>query len=403
MNLVEQHIIKQGHKFWDECDRVCFASKNLYNQGLYRIRQHFFDTGEYLNYNAVQKQLQEEDQVDYRALPAKVGQWTLKLLDKEFISFFNANKAFKSNPKNFLGKPKLPKYKHKTQGRKVVTYTKQAISKRWLGHQIINPSGTTIMLPTKQTNIRQVRIIPRGDYYVIEVVYKRACKAQVKGNNHAAIDIGLNNLATVAFNWQQQGVLINGKPLKSINQFYNKKKAKLQSFVEDKSSNRIRKLNHKRNCKVKDYLHNSSRLLVNHLVALGVSKVIIGKNPNWKQEINIGKRNNENFVKIPHAIFIDQLTYKLQLEGITVVVREESYTSKCSFFDNEPIKKHETYQGKRVKRSWFKTSKGGLVHADWQAALNIGKKQLPKSFKTEVIEGVVVHPLRITPQKQHRA
>ena len=180
----------------------------------------------------------------------------------------------------------------------------------------------------------------------------------------------------------------------------NKKKAKLQSYIGDKGiSKKIIKLNNKRNNKVKDYLHNASRILVNHIVSIKVCKVIIGKNDNWKQEINLGKRNNENFVKIPHAVFIHQLKYKLELEGIEVIIREESYTSKCSFFDKEPIKKQEKYLGKRIKRSWFKTAIGFMVHADYHGALNIGKKQFPQAFVPEEIEAFVVSPLRITPHK----
>lgn len=398
MKLVEQHIISRHHSFWEECDKLCFLSKNLYNQALYRIRQYFFKTGKYLNYYELQQELQNEKQIDYTALPAKVSQWILKLLDKNFKSFFKSLKAYKQTPSKFLGRPKLPSYKDKIEGRNLLTYTIQAISKPFLRNEIIKLSKTTISFRTKQKNIQQVRIIPRNNHYVIEVIYKKEEAEAVKDNGqYAAIDIGLNNLATVAFNFKEQPIIINGKPLKSINQFYNKIKGKLQSIINQqgkKRTKRLKQLDFKRNNKVKNYLHNASRLLVNHLVSLGVSKVIIGKNPNWKQEINIGKVNNDNFVKIPHAIFIEQLEYKLKLEGVEVIIREESYTSKCSFFDNEPIKKQNQYKGKRIKRSWFKTSTDKLVHADVNGALNIGKKQFSKAFTLEKIEGVVVHPMR---------
>ena len=320
------------------------------------------------------------------------------MLDKNFKSCFKSLKADERAPSKFLGRPKLPSYKDKIEGRNLLTYTIQAISKPFLRNEIIKLSKTTISFRTKQKNIQQVRIIPRNNHYVIEVIYKKEEAEAVKDNGqYAAIDIGLNNLATVAFNFKEQPIIINGKPLKSINQFYNKIKGKLQSIINQqgkKRTKRLKQLDFKRNNKVKNYLHNASRLLVNHLVSLGVSKVIIGKNPNWKQEINIGKVNNDNFVKIPHAIFIEQLEYKLKLEGVEVIIREESYTSKCSFFDNEPIKKHNQYKGKRIKRSWFKTSTDKLVHADVNGALNIGKKQFSKAFTLEKIEGVVVHPLR---------
>lgn len=398
MKLVEQHIINNKHSFWQECDKLCFLSKNLYNQALYRIRQHFFKTGEYLVYYKLQQQLQNEKQIDYISLPAKVSQWVLKLLDKNFKSFFKALKAYKKNYSKFLGRPKLPKYKDKIEGRNLLTYTIQAVSKVFLRSGTIKLSKTNIAFKSKQNNIQQVRIVPKNNHYVIEVVYNKKEKEQIKDNaKYAAIDIGLNNLATVAFNFKEQPIIINGKPLKSINQFYNKTKSKLQSIINlqgKKTSKKLEYLHFKRNNKIKNYLHNASRILVNHLVSLGVSKVIIGKNDNWKQEINIGKRNNQNFVVIPHAVFIEQLEYKLKLVGVGVIVREESYTSKCSFFDNENICKHDQYKGKRIKRSWFKTSTGQLIHADVNAALNIGKKQFSKAFTLEKIEGVVVHPLR---------
>ncbi len=401
MKLVEQHIVRKNHSLWQECDRICWLSKNLYNQALYRVRQHFFETGNYLNYHDLQKQMQNERQIDYIAMPAKVSQWTLHLLDKNFKSFFKANQSYKKDPSKFLGKPKLLKYKDKEHGRNVCIYTIQAISNKELKSGFVKLSGTDIRFKTKQKSIKQVRVIPRIGHYVIEVVYEKEEKGQVSDNGkYAAIDIGLNNLATVTFNFKQRPVVLNGKPLKSINQHYNKEKARLQSHLTElKITKKITKLSNKRNNKVKQYIHKASRLLVNQMVSLSVSKVIIGKNKNWKQSINIGKRNNESFVKIPHAIFIEQLVYKLQLEGIVVILREESYTSKCSFFDNEPIKKQDQYVGKRISRSWFKTKGNLLVHADVNASLNIGKKQFPKAFTPEGIEGVVVHPLRLTPHK----
>ena len=402
MKLVERHIIKQGHDFHAECDRVCFASKNLYNQALYRVRQHFFETGKYLSYYELQKQLQNEKQVDYKNVPAKVAQWTLKQLDQAFRSFFAALQTYKKQPGKFNAPPRLPKYKHKNKGRKVAIYTIQAISKKALREGFIVPSGTNNRLNSpvaKGKNIKQVQIEPRNNHYVISVIYEQAEPELKQNNRYAAIDVGLDNLAAIAFNFKQKPLVINGKPLKSINQFYNKQRAEAQAYVPNKSSKRLQRLNNKRNNKVKYYLHNASRMLVNQFISHDVSTVIIGKNNDWKQEINIGKKNNQNFVTIPHAVFIDQLKYKCRLEGIEVIVREESYTSKCSFFDNEPIRKQEKYVGKRIKRSWFRTASGSLVHADINAAYNIGKKQFPKAFVPEEIEGVVVHPTRLTPCK----
>jgi len=220
MQLVETHIISKNHKFFNEIDRLCFKSKNLYNAGLYEIRQCFFKTGEYLNYNTLQRKFQNEKNPDYYALPAKISQQVLMQLDLVFKSFFNASKEYKINPNKFSAKPRIPRYKHKEQGRNKLTYTIQAISKKFLELQSIKLSGTEINFPTKASNINQVRIIACNYYYKIEVVYTMPEQKLKNTNIIAGIDIGLNNLATVAINSKNsKPFIINGKPLKSINQF----------------------------------------------------------------------------------------------------------------------------------------------------------------------------------------
>lgn len=211
----------------------------------------------------------------------------------------------------------------------------------------------------------------------------------------AAIDGGLNNLSTVTFNNGTKPFIINGKPLKSMNQFYNKKKSILQSYIGDKrkTSKRIVKLSNRRNNKISDYLHKSSRLLVNQLVLNGVDTLIIGKNVNMKQDINIGKKNNQNFTNLPLFRFLDMVKYKSELEGIKVKFVEESYTSKCSFFDGEDVRKLENYKGQRIKRGLFKTGTGKLVNADVNGTYNIMKKAIPNLF-IDGIEGLGVVPVK---------
>ena len=175
-------------------------------------------------------------------------------------------------------------------------------------------------------------------------------------------------------------ILINGKPLKSINQYYNKKLANLKSKLrnEKKTSKRIKSLTNKRNNKVNDYLHKTSRLITNYLVSNNINTLVVGKNKEWKQDVNIGKKNNQNFVQIPHSRLIDMLLYKCKLRGINVIITEESYTSKCSFLDDEGIKKHKVYKGNRIKRGLFKSSEGVLINADVNGSLNILKKVVGK-------------------------
>lgn len=271
------------------------------------------------------------------------------------------------------------------------------MSRKGLSKGIVQPSGVPIEIQTTHTSVNQVRIVPRGGYYVVEVVYTQEVKqADVDPNLYAGIDIGLNNLATLTAN--KSGFvprLVNGRPVKSINQFYNKVRADLQARLpkEQYTSSRLERFTNKRTRKIDHYLHTASKRIIDLLVTEGIGTLVIGKNVNWKQEVNIGKRNNQNFVQVPHARFIDMLTYKATLVGIRVIVTEESYTSKCSFLDNEPIQKHEVYAGKRVKRGLFRSMRGRFINADVNGAYNIIKKVAPKSF--EGVEDCVVNPVRL--------
>ena len=373
MQLVEQHIIKKNDNRYKILDEVCFKSKNLYNAALYEIRQHFFNTKQFLNWFSIDKIFKEKKQDDYYSLPCKVSQQTLKLLNQNFKSFFSLLKK-----KNYTKKKSIPKYLDKSKGRFVAVYTNQAISKKELRNGMIQLSGTDFKIKTKVdgNSVNQVRIVPKNSYYKVEVIYEVEEIEELEDNEkYAAIDLGVNNLATVSFN-ESKPFIINGKPLKSINQFYNKRKSELQSKLsgDRKSSNKINSITRKRNNKIKNYLHKASRCIVNHLVSNNVNTLIIGKNDNWKQETNIGKKNNQNFVSIPHSQFVEMISYKCKLVGIAVMMTEESYTSKCSFIDNEEMKHHEEYKGKRIKRGLFRTNEGRLINADLNGSLNIMRK-----------------------------
>ena len=313
-------------------------------------------------------------------------------------------KSFFALLKNKTVKNKLPKYLDKVNGRYVTTFTKQAISlKEFKKTSKLRLSQTDIYIATKLTDftsLKEVRIVPRTHHYVIEVVYQVKEKTHCDNGKYAAIDLGLNNLATVAFNEGSKPLIVNGRPLKSINQYYNKKKAQYQSRLKGnkRTSKRICTLTNKRNNKVTDYLHKASRLLVNQLVSQGITTLVIGKNKNMKQDINIGKVNNQNFVHLPIMRFADLMKYKCELEGIKVLFNEESYTSKCSFLDSEPICKHDKYMGKRVKRGLFVSRNGIKINADVNGAYNIMIKAIPNAF-ADGIEGVGVHPMVLTIKK----
>lgn len=392
MQLVEQHCIGAHDPRYSAIDDAAFRSKNLYNAANYLVRQSFIHHKIFLNYATIFHQIKTHEA--YQALPRKVSNDVLRLLEKNWKSFFKAVKAYEEDPSKFLGRPKLPKYKEK-DGRNILIYDKQALSKPALEQGIIAPSQLGIPIPTKQTSVKQVRIVPRGNHYVVEVVYEQEeVHASVDPTLVAAIDMGLNCLATLTSN--KPGFtprLVNGRPLKSINQHYNKQRAKLQSKLGKRgTSRRLDRFTNKRNRKINHYLHTQSRRLIDILREEGIGAVVIGKNPEWKQEINIGKRNNQNFVQIPHARFIDMLTYKAKLVGIQVILVEESHTSKCSFLDLEPIHHHDRYVGKRVKRGLFRASNGRRIHADVNGSLNILRKAIPESFG-QGIEGVAVRPV----------
>jgi putative transposase len=394
MYLVERHIIKSNNPLRKELDNVCFLSKNLYNKALYLVRQHYFSTKEYLDYYKLNRLLVDSKDVDYYALNTKVSKGTLLLLDRNFKSFFSLIKKKKS--KDYEKPISIPKYLDK-QGRYITVFEKNAVSKRFLKKGIIKLANISNTFVTKVTtdNIVEVRVLPRNNHHIVEVVYKKEEKPLLANNErYAAIDLGLNNLATISSNVEKP-FIINGRPLKSINQRWNKHKANLQSCLTSnkKSSKQIILITNKRNNRVKDYLHKSSRKIVNFLVSKNISTLVVGYNEEWKQNISIGKINNQSFVSVPFYTFIQQLQYKCKLEGINFILTEESYTSKCSFLDNELLEKKDTYLGNRVKRGLYKTVKGKLINADLNGSLNILRKVIGE-FQYPI--GACSTPVRIT-------
>lgn len=402
MLLVEQHVIRKSDPRFIPIDQAAFASKNLYNLANYTMRQSFIFQKKYIKYKALDKFMQKTDA--YRALPAKVAQWVLKQLDHDWQAFFAANKAYKTNPGAFTGRPKLPKYKEKQAGRNLLTYTMQAIGKKMLRKGVIKPSGLDIEVSTIQKKVNQVRVTPRKGFYVVEVIYERApTPEKVNPDWVAGMDLGLDVLLALTSNKPGfQPLLVNGNPLKSINQFYNKRKAELQSRLTGNrhTSNQIEELSNKRNRRVRHYLHAASRQIVDHLIQENIGVLVVGKNEGWKQDINMGKKINQAFVSIPHAQFIDMLAYKCELSGIKIIPTEESYTSKTSFLDLEPVEKHDSYMGRRVKRGMFVASTGRRIHADINGSYNMIRKVIPDAFSKGIV-GVVVAPIRFSLRTQH--
>ena len=403
MQLVETHYIRKNHKFYKECERLCKLSKLIYNEANYIVRQEFITNHKYTDNFTLQKQLQRKSP-NYTALPAKVSQQTLKNLHINWRSFFKSIKEWKKNPEKFLGMPGLPNYKKIYSE---VIYDAQAISKKKLKKNIVVLSQTIIELlfQHKGKRIKQARIIPENKgLFKIEIVYKCNRKdKKLNKENYIGIDLGLNNLCAIVGNTITPK-LINGKIPKSYNQYYNKKKAKLQENLPKKqyTSNRIQKLTNKRNRKIEDYMHRVSRHIINLCLTNNVGTIVIGYNDNWKQEINMNRRNNQAFVNIPFYKLFKMLEYKADLVGIALEKQEESYTSKCSFMDNEELCHHSKYLGKRVKRGLFRSSTNGLISADINGAANILRKRNSQFNinSNEGIQAVSVQPMRINPHKR---
>jgi IS605 OrfB family transposase len=407
MQLVEQHVIGRNDPRFTVIDEAAFKSKNLYNAALYVVRQSFIFERKYLNYNHMDKHMQTHEA--YKALPSKVAQQVLVQLDKAWKSYFEACQEYAEHPEKFLGHPKLPKYKDKAKGRNLLVYTRQAVSKKGLKQGLIQPSMLPVQVQTRQMDIHQVRIVPKNGFYVVEIVYEREpIQANVDPLFCVGVDLGVTNLAAIASN--REGFvprLVNGRPVKAWNQWYNKRMKELKKLLPKEDRVRVTKqmerITNTRNRRIDHYLHTTSKRIIDFLVEMGIGTIIIGKNPLWKQECVMGRRNNQNFVSIPHTRLIDMITYKASLVGIQVEVREESYTSKASFLDLDPIpdykpndEEQHIFSGKRIGRRnrLYRTKDGKKICADINGAYNILRKSRPDAF-AEGIAGYVVHPLRL--------
>jgi len=384
MNRVERHIVPDTKLLRD----LAFRSKNIYNCATFIMRQNFIHNKKIINYPKMDKILKRDYEEVYRSLPAQTTQQILRLIEKDWKSFFKANQQFKVNPEKFTGRPRLPGYKDKIKGLGIVIFTDQQCKIK-TGH-VSFPKITNLQpLKTNIENLKQVRIVPKFKHFVIEVVYEKEVIAnRLNPENVIGIDLGLNNLAALVSNQSDVNpILINGKPVKSINQFFNKKKAELMSNVKDKgSSNRIASLSIKRNNKINDYLHKTSRAIINYAIETESQTIIVGENIGWKQNIEIGKKNNQNFVSIPFDTLKQMIDYKAEENQIKVVFTEESYTSKASHLDEDYLPtfkegvKH-SFSGKRIKRGLYKWSKG-VINADLNGAIGSIRKVVPESLNS---------------------
>ena len=401
MKRVERHRITPFSPFYAMLRGFCHRSKNLYNHRNFLIRQTFIEDGKWLRYGEVDRLLKANtDYPDYREMPtAQTAQQTLRLLDKNWASFFAAIKDWKAHPEKYKGRPKLPKYKPKDGYFPLVLTNQNCNLKDGVIRFPRVFQGFTvkaIFASQPDAVFKQARIIPHGGEIDLELVYELP-KVEEKDDNgkYAAIDIGVDNLAALAWSTGERSVLLKGTPLKSVNQYYNKQIAKFRSICElmngCHSSKRIARLTAKRNRKVEYYLYKASHKVIDLCAEQDVPVLVVGKNKGWKQKANLGRKVNQSFVQLPFARFLQMLQYKAESIGMKVILTEESYTSGTSFLDGEvPIKDHYD-KSRRVHRGLFQANDGRKINADVNGAYQIMRKVFP-NVNADGIEGVALRP-----------
>ena len=381
--------------------KLCHISKNLYNQTNYVLKQQFLKKEKLSSYEDLvrlfQNPSENDDENNYQKLPAQTAQWTIKKVKEAWSSFFKAMKEWKKHPEKFTEMPKPPKYKNKN-GEFLLIFTNQQCK---IEDGILKfPKIMNLEVKTRldDADLREVRIIPQGVGYIIEIVYEKEMVdfAKVESHRIMGIDIGLRNIVTIGDSISREGIAVKGGVLKSINQYYNKENARLKSINDRQNKDkrltkRQKRLLVKRNRKIKDIMHKLSKAIVQYAKTRNIDTIVIGHNNGWKQSANMGRINNQNFVEIPFNTLINQIKYKAEESGIKVIIQNEEHTSKCSFLDNESIEHHDEYMGKRIKRGIFRSKDGILMHADLNAVYNIIRKAIPEAF-ADGIEGIGLYP-----------
>ncbi len=383
MIITERHSIKSTPELLE----LCSLSKELYNRCNFILRKSFFTPKSikipFPNISILVQQLQKLE--CYKNLHnTKTAKKTILKCLTDWTNFFKALRAYKINSSKFLNKPKPPHYKKKLAS---VIFDRETIkggqSKNSKHKGFITPTNDLFKIKSNKS-FKQVVVTPVTFGFIVEVSYDSDEQFKIKGekindlklnkNNFISIDLGINNLCSITSN--QLGalrpILINGRPLKSINQYYNKNKCKRNS--------------RKRYFRIENYFHHTSKFIINYCIKNDIGKIIIGKNDGWKAEINLGKKTNQSFNSIPHNKLISKIKYKAELQGIEVILTEESYTSKASFIDNDILPKFykenkEKYEfnGKRISRGLYKSIKSNFVlNADVNGSLNIARKVIPE-------------------------
>lgn len=391
----EQIIIKRNHPKFKVIDQQCFYSKNLYNEANYTIRQEFIKNNNYISYRDMNKEFKTHE--NYKLTFSQPANCTLRLLDKNWKSFFKAIKDCKLHPEKYLGVPKPPKYLKK-DGRSpwmipnnqcFYDYEKGTV---YMRNRLLNDYEWKCRCLGR---LIQVRFIPRGSCYVMEIVYETEILDTKENNNRiASIDLGVNNLVTMTNNIGLNPIIINGKGIKSVNQYYNKRLAKEKSLLKIRHgkdwSRKLDILTQKRYQRIKNYMHNTSAYIMRWCLKNNINTLVAGKNKEWKQKSTMSKASNQKFIQIPYEMLLGQLKYKCENVGINYVEVDESYTSGTSFLDHECPEKSNYDKSRRVVRGLFKSNSGLLINSDVNGSLQIMKKVFPNAFEERYgIEGVL--------------
>ncbi len=451
MYRTRQFHIKKNSRLYPYCKDLCSKSAGLYNRANFVIRQYatavysfdsmkplydnqmlvfklvndilagtkYLGDNRWLSYNAIDRVLKVSKDKAYYALPAQANQQILKLLLRDYKSFFEAIKAYKNNPAAFTGRPRLPRYV-KENVLKTAILTNQICTVK--DDKYLKLPGTKTRLnlgmSVGDANLKEVRIKPAGDRFVIDVVLDMEDTGITPLDNDIilnelkdmdttdnlrvmAIDPGTDNIAAIVNNFGEKPFVIKGGIIKSINQLYNKELARLLSAAMlcngRYRTKRMNELTGKRNRRIKDQFHKISRQIADYARDNHVDVVIMGHNVFQKQEIDIGHVNNQNFVQIPMTIFAGMLKYKLAAYGIRFVTTEESYTSKADFIagDRIPVYRKDDkityiFSGERIKRGLYRHCDGTVTNADINGAANILRKVFPKV--TQWDRGIVDMP-----------
>ena len=402
---VERILVGRAHPQWEACRRLCSLARRLGNCAVYLLRHRIFSHEAPLTRKELDTALRTHYSTDYRAMPsAASAQRQGQIIAQQFKSYAAASKEYRQHPEKFLGKPKLPGYARKYRTFYVARNGYQIVNHRLTitGGGDVGFAPLTIgccanqpfNAPAGAAKVGDLRIVPKGCSFVIEITYekeKENLPIALDVNYACLVDLGLDNTAALcATRPGVRSVLVKGGSLKSLNHFYNKDMADLRSRGK---KGHFSAKSFKRKRRIHDQLHKMSRFMVNYCLVNDLGKIIIGKNKGWKQSINLGRINNQKFVQIPLDRLIAMITYKAEDYGITVILREESYTSKASAldFDSIPdfgVQQDQTvnFSGKRIRRGLYRTKNGLLVNADIQGSANIGRKELGNDWLRNLLQ-----------------